>query len=126
MVIRWLGIEDDDAEAKEEHAARTQANRAALAYLDDTAVRRRYEADVIDRLRVEYRDRLRQLEVCTNPELDCPQGASLPFEQIERETLTVERRTIIALRNEGVINDDALRNIQRDLDLADARLDEKV
>ncbi len=126
VVIRWLGIEDDESEAQEEHAARTRANRAALAYLDQTEVRKRYEADVIERLRVEYHDRLRQLEVCADPDLDCPQWASLPFEQIQRETLAIERRTIIALRNEGVINDDALRNIQRDLDLADARLDEKL
>jgi hypothetical protein len=36
--------------------------------------------------------------------------------------LRVERKTIIRLRNERVINDDALRRIQRDLDLAEARL----
>ena len=33
-----------------------------------------------------------------------------------------ERQTIIGLRNEQVIDDEALRRIQRDLDLAEARL----
>jgi hypothetical protein len=34
----------------------------------------------------------------------------------------VERRTIIQLRDEYVISDEVLRRIQRDLDLAEARL----
>jgi hypothetical protein len=41
---------------------------------------------------------------------------------LQRQALRVERQTIIQLRNERVINDDALRRIQRDLDLAEARL----
>jgi hypothetical protein len=41
---------------------------------------------------------------------------------LQRQALRVERQTIIRLRNERVINDDALRRIQRDLDLAEARL----
>jgi hypothetical protein len=44
------------------------------------------------------------------------------FERLEQEALTVERRTIIQLRDEYVINDEVLRRIQRDLDLAEARL----
>jgi hypothetical protein len=41
---------------------------------------------------------------------------------LQRKALRAERQTIIRLRNERVINDDALRRIQRDLDLAEARL----
>jgi monovalent cation/hydrogen antiporter len=41
---------------------------------------------------------------------------------LQHKALRVERQTIIRLRNERVINDDALRRIQRDLDLAEARL----
>jgi CPA1 family monovalent cation:H+ antiporter len=36
--------------------------------------------------------------------------------------LKTERRTILRLRNERVINDAVLRRIQRDLDLAEGRL----
>jgi hypothetical protein len=41
---------------------------------------------------------------------------------LQYEALQVERQTIIRLRNELVISDEALRRIQRDLDLAEARL----
>jgi len=53
-------------------------------------------------------------------------GGSRPssplYQRLEQEALTVERRTIIQLRVEYVINDEVLRQIQRDLDLAEARL----
>jgi hypothetical protein len=42
--------------------------------------------------------------------------------QRSNEALRIERQTIIRLRNQHVINDEALRHIQRDLDLAEARL----
>ena len=39
--------------------------------------------------------------------------------------LQVERKMILQLRNEQVINDDVLRRIQRDIDLAEARLQQE-
>jgi CPA1 family monovalent cation:H+ antiporter len=123
FVIRWLGIKGDNFDQKEEHAARMQANRAALTYLSRPDVRRRYPEDIVERLRSEYVDWVRLLEVCATG--DCAEAGhpATAFDQIRREALGVERRMVIALRNEGVINDDALRNLQRDLDLAEARLD---
>jgi monovalent cation/hydrogen antiporter len=44
------------------------------------------------------------------------------YERLQQEALTVERRTIIQLRDEYIINDEVLRRIQRDLDYAEARL----
>lgn len=44
------------------------------------------------------------------------------YRRLQQEALDLERGTIIRLRNEHVINDDALRCIQRDLDLAEAWL----
>jgi hypothetical protein len=41
---------------------------------------------------------------------------------LQQEALGIERQVIIGLRNQRVINDRALRRIQRDLDLAEARL----
>jgi hypothetical protein len=47
---------------------------------------------------------------------------SRDFEELASEALETERDTVIALRNEETINDDVLRRIQRDIDLAEARL----
>jgi CPA1 family monovalent cation:H+ antiporter len=48
---------------------------------------------------------------------------SADYEQLARKTLMVERATLLRLRNERVINDEVLRRIQRDVDLAEARLE---
>jgi hypothetical protein len=50
---------------------------------------------------------------------------SRDFEELAREVLQTERDTVIQLRNEEAINDQALRRIQRDIDLAEARLPAK-
>ena len=42
--------------------------------------------------------------------------------ELSLETLRIERQTAIQLRNEGRINDEVLRRIERELDLSEARL----
>jgi CPA1 family monovalent cation:H+ antiporter len=122
-LIRWLGVKDDRAAEKEERQARLKANQAALARLDELAKLDQVDAEVLQRLRVEYQDRLRQLEVC-EPEIgeELRGLFSSDYERVSYEALLVERKTILQLRNEGVINDEVLRRIQLDIDLAEARL----
>lgn len=122
-LIRGLGIKDDGSMQKEEHLARLKANQNALARLNEIAESDPVKADALERLRVEYEDHIRQLQA-----LDARNaGVSLrrfstEFESLSREALRQERRTIIELRNEDAINDEVLRRIQRDIDLAEARL----
>jgi hypothetical protein len=47
---------------------------------------------------------------------------SRDFEELAREALETERDTVMTLRNDEAINDEVLRHIQRDIDLAEARL----
>ena len=56
------------------------------------------------------------------PEIPGGEVATPIYQRLQHGALQVERRTIIALRNSQAINDEALRRIQRDLDLAEARL----
>jgi NhaP-type Na+/H+ or K+/H+ antiporter len=123
FVIRKLGIKDDGATDEEERTARVAANSAALGLIDEMATRDGISAEVLSRLRAEYDDRVKELERCCMSSQN-PSGevATPQYQQLQQEALTVERQTIIGLRNQGVINDDALRRIQRDLDLAEARL----
>src|SRR5216683_4113792 len=123
LTIRKLGIEGDRSTDEEERSARFEANKAALKRIEELAERGDFSSDAVDRLRAEYDDRLQQLQLCADSPDDCSgQIASPQFERLQQEALDVERRTIIDLRNHHVINDTALRRIQRDLDLAEARL----
>ena len=48
---------------------------------------------------------------------------SVAYQHARRELLEAERDAILALRNEGHISDEAMHNVERDLDLEDERLD---
>jgi Na+/H+ antiporter len=122
-LIRKLGVECDRSTDEEERSARLEANKAAIKLIEELAERGDFSSDTVDRLRAEYDDRLQQLQLCADSPDDCSgQIASPQFERLQQEALNAERRTIIDLRNQHVINDTALRRIQRDLDLAEARL----
>jgi CPA1 family monovalent cation:H+ antiporter len=122
-LIRRLGIKDDGSARKEELEARLKANRAALNHLKKIAESNPAKADALERLRVEYEDHIRQVEG------DEPKNAGTPlrlfsseYERLSHEALQEERKTILQLRNESVISDEVLRRIQRDIDLAEIRL----
>jgi CPA1 family monovalent cation:H+ antiporter len=123
LLIRGLGVQDDRSMEKEEHEARLRANQAALERLKHLAEHDPAKADALQRLRVEYEDHIRQLQGSE------PQSAgtslrlfSSEYERLSKEALRTERESIIKLRNADVINDEVLRRIQRDIDLAEARL----
>jgi len=77
----------------------------------------------VERLRAEYDDRIRQLEAFAGTDGNRSVGSiTPPYQRLQQQALDVERRTIIQLRNEYVINDEVLRRIQSDIDHAEARL----
>jgi len=123
IVIRRLCIRADDSTDQEERTARLKANEAAIKLIEKLRADGDFSADTVDRLRAEYDERLVQLQLCAENPDDCRGEVATPqYQRLQGEALRVERQTIIHLRNERVINDDALRRIQRDLDLAEARL----
>jgi len=125
IVIRRLCIRADDSTDQEERTARLKANEAAIKLIEKLRASDDFSADTVDRLRTEYGERVEQLKLCAENPDDCRGEIATPqYQRLQREALGVERQTIIHLRNERVINDDALRRIQRDLDLAEARLTE--
>jgi len=123
MLIRWLGVKDDGSIEREECLARLKANEAALARLEEIAKSEPGKDGVLERLREEYRDRIRQLETADVGDGERRGGLfSNEYDRLAHEALRVERATLLRLRNERVINDETLRRIQHDIDLAEARL----
>ena len=122
-VIRWLKVVDDHVLEKEEKKARLKANQAALKKLEEIALSQPLNTLTIQRLKVEYEDRIAQLASETMEADDSSRGLfTAEYESITRLTLEAEREVILQLRNDRVINDEVLRHIQRDIDLAEARL----
>jgi CPA1 family monovalent cation:H+ antiporter len=121
-LVRWLRIVDDHVTEKEERLARLRANEAALARIEDMGSSGQARAESVERLRSEYADRIRQLSKDASHEDSLRRLYSKDFEQLAREALETERETVIGLRNQTTINDEVLRRIQHDIDLAEARL----
>ena len=123
LIIRKLRITRDRTTDEEERAARFEANKAALEALNQFTKENKFPGDAVDRLRAEYQDRLQQIQLCAENPDDCTGQIATPqYQELQQAALRIERQTIIQLRNRHVINDDALRRIQRDLDLAETRL----
>jgi Na+/H+ antiporter len=126
LVIRWLGIKDDGSMEIEERDARLKANQAALARLNEIGERDPAKADALQRLRAEYEDHILQVKGAEFGNAGTALRLfSSEFERLSHEALQVERRTILKLRNEDAIADEVLRRIQRDIDLAEARLQQR-
>ena len=122
-MIQKLCIKADNSTDEEERTARLKANQAAIESIEKLRASGKFSPDTVDRLRAEYDERVEQLHLCAENPDDCRGEIATPqYQRLQRQALRVERQTIIQLRNERVINDDALRRIQRDLDLAEARL----
>ena len=48
---------------------------------------------------------------------------SIAFQRFQHEVLAAQRAELLRLRNEGFINDEVMRRVERDLDLEEARLE---
>ncbi|MBV8081085.1 MAG: Na+/H+ antiporter [Actinobacteria bacterium] len=124
LVARWLGIEDDGRAEKEETKARLKAAEAALVRLDELAGEGWVRDDTVQRMRGAYEFRRSRMESRFDPDGD---GAldeqSLAYQRLRRELLNAERTALVDLRRQGVIGDEVMNRVQRDLDLEDARLE---
>jgi len=121
FLIKWLGVKDDGSSTREERQARILANEAALKKLQELGEKAHPSPDALERLRTEYEDRLRQIKSADENASETSLF-SQDYERLAFETLQVEREVILHLRNSRVIGDDVLREVQRDIDLAEARL----
>ena len=123
-LIRVLGFEDDGAADREDAKARIRAAEAALARLEELSGEGWVRNDTAERLRGLYsfrRDRFSaRFDDGDDGEIETRSAA---YQRLRRELLEAERGAIVDLRRAGVINDDVMHRVQRDLDLEDARLD---
>jgi Na+/H+ antiporter len=123
-LIRKLRVPDDDGAEREELKARKLAAKAAIARIDELAAEDWVRDETADRMRALYDYRLRRFAARFD---DGDDGAleqqSIGYQRLRREALDAERAAVYDLRNRGMINDDVMRRVVRDLDLEDTRLE---
>jgi len=122
-LIRLLGAGGVSARDLEEEQARSEMIEAALEKLRAEQKRDNGEfPEVYKEIEDRYRHRLAALrEGERESEHDDPEHARR-YQRLLRELIHVERSTAVRLRNEGRLNDEALRRIEHELDLNELRL----
>jgi CPA1 family monovalent cation:H+ antiporter len=126
LILRWLGLSGVREWSPDEAIARLEAAQAALDRLDELEREGRISGERLRRMRELYRSRFRRCMAIIGGDGDeARQAARQPVERysdLRRELIGVERSTLLGLRNDGRLKGDVMREIQRDLDLEEARL----
>lgn len=123
-LVHVLGVHDDGGDIQEESTARLRAAEAALARIDELVDEDWVREDTAERLRGAYRYRQRRFAARFEEGDDgALEKQSAGYQRLVREVLEAQRAEIIMLRNQGLINDEVMRRIERDLDLEDTRLE---
>jgi monovalent cation/hydrogen antiporter len=122
-LIRRLAVAEDGDPAHEEAKARWAAAKAGLTRLEELAGEAWVQAHHADHLREHYSARAERFRARYqyNEEETSQQQASAMV-QLEYALMDAELEALIKLRDQGVINDEALRRVQRELDLERLRI----
>ncbi len=122
-IIRLLGLERDSSLEREHALAHLVAARAALSRLDELATEAWVPEEALARLRAHYAHKLETLSEAMDGVGDERFDGHEPAQQqLRREVLAAERAAVIGLRDQGRIDDETLRLVERELDLEEQRL----
>jgi CPA1 family monovalent cation:H+ antiporter len=123
-LVSLIGIEDDGGADREDAKARIKAAEAALARLEELEAEGWVLADTAERVRGQYRFRSSRFRArYTGEDGDGIEERSARYQRLRRELLAAELDAVIALRNEGIITEEVMHRVQRDIDLESSRLD---
>jgi CPA1 family monovalent cation:H+ antiporter len=124
-----VGVVDDGSLEHEETHARSAATQAALGRIEELRSEVPSHLPLLDQLKERYEHRSEHL-VHEHDAPALPDGADelspeeveeLEHDEIRRSVISAERLAILELRDRGEIGDDALRLVERDLDLDELR-----
>jgi CPA1 family monovalent cation:H+ antiporter len=121
VLIRTLRLEDDGSREREEIKGRIRVAETALARLEELVAEDWVREDTAERVRGLYKDRRSRFSVRLDGDEAGLEERSAAYQRLLRELLRAQRITLLELRHEGVIGDEAMHRIERDLDLEESR-----
>ncbi len=125
FIVRALGLEEPRRWSDEEAVARMEAAQAALDRLDQIEDEERASGGQLRRLRDLYRGRFRTCQAVLggeDPEAAAREQRIADYGVLRRELIGVEREELLSLRGAGRLGNGTMRQIERDLDLEEARI----
>jgi hypothetical protein len=122
-LIRALGLEDDGSVEREEIEGRIGVAEAALARIEELVEEDWVREDTAERIRGLYNYRRSRFAARFDGDEGGIEERSAAYQRLLRELLRAQRKTLVRLRDEGKISDDAMHRIEHDLDLEESRLE---
>lgn len=125
FIVRALGLEEPRRWSDEEAVARMEAAQSALDRLDQMESDQRANEKQLVRLRDLYRARFRMCQAVLGgeePDVAAREQRIADYGELRRELIGVEREELLELRGTGRLRNQTLRQIERDLDLEEARI----
>jgi Na+/H+ antiporter len=124
VITKLLRLTDDDAASREETLARLETARAAQARIEQLGGEDWAPAEVLAYYRSMQEHRIHRFDGDGDyEEARRDDAADSANRRLKRELIAAEREAVIRLRNDGSINDEVLRRIERELDLQEVWLD---
>jgi len=122
-VVRWARMPDDVTHAEELQLARTRGTQAALEALPAVANALGADQDLLRKIQQEY-EKHAALVAATEDGSDCNQLAERSdlVRRVRLGVLDYKRREITALRNQNLIDDIVLRELQEEMDFEEVQL----
>jgi CPA1 family monovalent cation:H+ antiporter len=123
LIIRAVGLARDEDEGHEEAHARRELSELALARIGELQEQWPGHRELIDQLRNTYQHRAEHAEQHHEEPGSTAEQELVEHRAIRRAVIDAEREALLRLRDEGSIDDDVLRRIERDLDLEELRME---
>jgi CPA1 family monovalent cation:H+ antiporter len=125
FVVRALRLEQPRRWSDEEAVARMEAAQSALDRIDEMEEEKRASEAQLGRLRDLYRARFRMCQAVLggeDPEAAAREQRIADYGELRRELIGIERDELLELQGQGRLRDQTMRQIERDLDLEEARI----
>ena len=121
-LINWLGIEDDGQESHEDTLARRRVAEAALARLEELGEPDWIRPESVDRARQLFDYRQRRFGALEDGADENFEDRADAWRRLMYDLFDAQRQELLELRNQGEISDDIRRNVERDIDLEETRI----
>jgi CPA1 family monovalent cation:H+ antiporter len=123
LVIKAVGLGSDADEGHEESHARQELIEEALRRIDDLEQKWPNHKPLIDQLRASYQHRAEHEEQLHEAPGNEAEQELVEHRQIRGDVIGAQREALGAMRDRGAIDDDVLRDIERELDLEEIRME---
>jgi CPA1 family monovalent cation:H+ antiporter len=123
LVMRWAGWDGTEPDGDEPTRARAAAYEAGLQEIERARPQWPTHQPLLDRLESGLEDRTKHLATEDPEETEERRQERQEHEEIQRGVIAAQRAAVIELRDQREINDQTLRQIERELDLEELRME---